>query len=281
MAAEDLIELFCAHLREMSRTRRTIGTYRDQLTLADKGLPFGLDAATETEIKAWVWRDGYAPATRALVHASLVAFFRWAVESGELDFDPTTKLKRPKVPENLPRVASEEHARFLVTQAPQPYRLWATLAAYAGLRCIEIWRLEREHVTERNIRVHGKGDKYAFVPTHPLVWQAVKDLPPGRLAVEAKDERAVSFRFKKWCTDQGMNAMSLHRLRGWFATSAYRATRDPRAVQRALRHGSLNNTMRYISWDEQDIQAAISSLPVFGGEDDGPDAGRPAPSASR
>lgn len=280
MAAEDLIELFCAHLREMSRTRRTIGTYREQLTLADKGMPFGLDVATESEIKAWIWRDGYAPATRALVHASLVAFFRWAVEAGELDFDPTTKLKRPKVPENLPRVATEDQARFLVMEAPEPYRLWATLAAYAGLRCIEISRLNREHVTEQNIRVHGKGDKHAFVPTHPLVWAAVKNLPPGPVA-DVADERAISFRFKKWCTDQGMKAMSLHRLRGWFATSAYRATRDPRAVQRALRHGSLNNTMRYIAWDEQDIQAAVNSLPVFGGEVGGPGAGRPASSGSQ
>jgi integrase/recombinase XerC len=277
MAAEDLINLFCAHLRELSRSPRTIGTYSDQLRYADAGTPFGIDTATATEIKAWIWRDGMEMSSRALAYASLVAFYRWAIEAGELDFDPTAKIKRPQVPESMPRVATHKQAKHLLTQAPEPYRLWAQLAAYGGLRCIEIWRLDRDDITEQFIRVHGKGGKKKPVPTHPVIWEAVKDLPPGPLTT-MPDERAVSYRFKGWCTRNDMPRMSLHRLRGWFATAAYKATRDPRAVQRALRHTNLANTMRYIEWDEEDIQSAVSSLPVFS-EDDGPDAARPARSA--
>lgn len=273
MAAEDLIELFRAHLREMSRSPRTIGTYSDQLRYADLGTPAGIDVATATEIKAWIWREGIEMSTRALAYASLVAFYRWAVEAGELDFDPTLKIARPQVPEGMPRVATHKQAEYLLTQAPEPYRLCAKLAAYAGLRCIEIWRLDRDDITEEYIRVHGKGGKKKPVPTHPVIWAAVKDLPSGPLTT-MPNERAVSYRFKGWCTRNDMPKMSLHRLRGWFATSAYKATRDPRAVQRALRHTNLANTMRYIEWDEEDIQAAVSSLPVFA-EDAGPGAERP------
>lgn len=270
MAADDLITLFCAHLRKLSRSPRTIGTYSDQLRYADAGTPYGIDTATKTEIEAWIWRDGVEPSTRALAYASLVAFFRWAVEAGELDFDPTVKIKRPQVPESMPRVATQKQAEYLLTRAPEPYRLWAKLAAYGGLRCIEIWRLDRDDITEQYIRVHGKGGKKKPVPTHPVIWAAVKDLPSGPLT-DAPDERSISYRFKGWCTRNDMKKVSLHRLRGWFATAAYKATRDPRAVQRALRHTNLANTMRYIEWDEEDIQGAVSSLPVFS-VDDGPGA---------
>lgn len=279
MAAADLIEQFCTHLRELSRSPRTIETYTEQLTYADRALPYGVDAATEQELKAWIWRDGLGMSSRALGYAALVAFFRWAVEAGELDFDPTVKITRPKVPENLPRVATHDQAEMLLTQAPPHIRLWATIAAYAGLRCIEIWRLKRDDITEQSIRVHGKGNKHAFIPTHPLIWAAVKDLPPGSLN-DLPSERVMSRRFKNWCWRHGHKEMSLHRLRGWFATSAYRSTRDPRAVQRALRHTNLANTMRYIGWAEEDIQAAVNGLPVFGPAAAEGDAGSVQPAHS-
>lgn len=267
MAADDLIELYMSHLRELSRTKRTVDTYRDQLERADKLLPFGLDVATEDELRAYIWRDGYKPASRALIHASMNKFFEWAVEAGHLDFDPMAKVPRPKVPENLPRVATREQAELVLTDSKQPHRLHAQLAAYAGLRCIEIWRLEREHITPENIRIHGKGDRHDFVPTHPLIWEAVKDLPGGRIT-DLPDEQAVSNRFGRYCQERYHIKLTLHRLRGWFGTAGYRATRDPRAVQRALRHRNLANTMRYIAWAEDDVQGVVNGLPVFGQDDD-------------
>ncbi len=275
MAAEDLIETYLSHLRERSCTKRTIQTYEYHLAQSDRGMPYGLDCATEEEIRAWLWREGYGEASRALMHAAHVGFFRWAVKHGHLDFDPTTEIPRPKVPEGLPRVAPDDQARLILTEAKQPYRLWAQLAAYAGLRCIEIWRLEREHVSEQSIRVHGKGNKYRSLPTHPLIWAAVKGLPPGPLT-DMPDEQAVSNRFGRYCEEHYHFRLTLHRLRGWFATAGYRATRDVRAVQRSMGHVNLANTMRYIEWAEDDRQAVVNGLPTFGVDAESSPTGEPS-----
>ena len=76
MAAEDLIELYKAHLREMSRTKRTIDTYEDQLLRADKLLPFGLDCATEDELRAFVRKTNHR-ANGLLAAARHGRFSRW------------------------------------------------------------------------------------------------------------------------------------------------------------------------------------------------------------
>lgn len=281
MAAEDLIQMFLVHLREESAEDSTGETYEYWLARADKALPFGLDIATEDELKAWLWRNTrtgkpYAPASRALMHAALTQFFAWAVEEEHLDFDPTARIKRPKVPVGAPRVATEAQARLLLTDAKQPYRLFAQLAGYASLRCIEIWRLTREDITQESVKILGKGSKHRLVPTHPLIWESAQSLPPGRIT-DLPSRQAVSNRFGRYCEERYKMRLTLHRMRGWFATEGYKATKDPRALQVLLGHSSLSTTTRYIAAAVPQQQGLISSLPVFD-EDDGTDAEPPAPS---
>jgi integrase/recombinase XerC len=284
MAAEDLIKLFLTHMRSESAEDSSRETYEYWLNRADKELPAGLDIATEDELKTWLWRDNnrgqsYAPASRALMHASLTQFFEWAVEYDYLDFDPMRRVARPKVPVGAPRVATENQARLLLTDAKQPYRLFAQLAGYASLRCIEIWRLTREDITEESIKILGKGSKHRPVPTHPLIWESVKDLPPGRIT-NLPSRQAVSNRFGRYCEERYKMRLTLHRMRGWFATEGYKVKKDPRALQVLLGHSNLATTTRYIAAALPQQQDIISSLPVFD-EDDEPDAGQPAPSEPR
>lgn len=262
MPAHDLIEGYMAHLRERSGTKAAMDTYRYQLEFADRMLTYGLDSSTEEEIRAWLWRDGLKPASRALTHAAIGGFFRWAVDAGHLDFNPTTKIPRPKVPDGLPRVGSDEDVRKVVTESGQPHRLMAELAAYGGLRCIEVHRLHREHITEREMRVYGKGDKYRIVPTHPQIWESVRDLPPGPL-IHLASEKMISSNFRRYCLNHFGLVLSMHRLRGWFATTMYRATKDLRAVQRLLGHANLATTARYLGLGDQELRDAISALPTL------------------
>lgn len=262
MAAADLIERYMAHLRERSCTPQTIDSYTYQLERADKILPFGLDASTEQEIRAWIWSGDLAPASRALTHSALGGFFRWAYATGELDFDPTDGIPRPKVPAGIPRVASDDQVEMLVGYACQPYRLWAILAAYGGLRCIEVYRQRREEITEDEMRIYGKGNKYRVVPTHEVLWTAVKDLPAGPLT-STPSGRRISTNFQRYCVKSHI-PMSLHPLRAWFATTMYRATKDLQSVQRLLGHANLATTARYLGLGQQELRAAISALPTLG-----------------
>ncbi len=267
MAIEDLLEPFQAHLREESRSPRTIRDYTRTMRALDRDLPYGADIACEEELRTWLWRDGLAEASRAVYHAAFRCFYTWAAQQGVIDFDPSATIPRPKVPAGLPRVATDQQVRTILTQAREPYLLWAKLACYAGLRCIEVHRLHREHITEQAIKVHrGKGQKAREIPTHPVIWDAVKDLPAGALAHVA-DEHQLSTNFLLHCQEVlGLHGVSMHRLRGWMATTTYRNTKDLRALQRALGHSNLATTAGYISVSDDAMQALIEALPEFGDE---------------
>lgn len=262
MAADDLIEAYQAHLRERSCSARTIRDYAYHLRRADAGLPQGLDAAHERELRAWLWRGDLKPSSRVVIYAALKGFFTWAVDAGIFAFAPSEKLIRPRVREGVPRVATDELVRLVLTEAKEPFRLWATIAAYSGARCIEIHRLCREDITEQTVILRGKGDKDRSVPTHPALWKAVKDLPPGPVT-DMPDEQAISNRFTRYCRTRWDLTLSLHRLRGWFATTAYNATKDPRAVQVLLGHSNLATTTRYIAAAIPQQRAAVAGLPTF------------------
>jgi len=266
MAADDLIDMFGIYQREIGRTARTIQTYRDALSACDRALPYGIDSTTTTELRQWLGRPEICNSTRKTYRAALRAFNAWALGEGHIDYDPAADLPRYRVEPGLPRVATDEQVRQVLTRADQPYRLWAVLACYAGLRCIEVHRLHREHITEQNIHVHrGKGDKARIIPTHPVIWAAIRDLPAGRI-VDTEHEHQISLRFLMHCQALGLAGVSMHRLRGWMATTSYQATKDARALQSLLGHASLGTTQVYVGVGEEARRALISSLPpVVGG----------------
>lgn len=265
--ANDMIELYLASVRERGHTDATITSYRRYLKAADRRLAYGLLRSNETELRAYLWRDGLRVGTRRTYRSALRSFFQWAVESGELDFDPTQRLKSIKVGRGLPRVAEDHEVEWVVTQTEQPYRLWGTLAAYAGVRCIEVSRLHREHVTEDLLTIHrGKGNKARTVPTHSKVWATMQQLPPG--PVTDMDNTEVARRFWKYCVAQGRAGVSMHRLRGWWCSNGYRVTKDLLAMQRGMGHEDPRTTAGYIKLPGDAIRTAVDGLPTFEGPED-------------
>ena len=263
MPADDLIDAYQAHLRERSCSARTIRDYAYHLRRADAGLPQGLDAVNEQELREWLWRGDLKNSSRVVIYAALTGFYNWCVDTGLFPFAPTDRLIRPRVREGVPRVANDDTVRMILTEAKQPYRLWATIAAYSGARCIEVFHLTREDITQHAVLLHGKGAKDRSVPTHPALWAAVKDLPPGPIVDGVPDEQALSNRFSRYCRTHYGITMSMHRLLCWFATTAYNATKDPRAVQVLLGHTNLATTTRYIAAAIPQQRAAVDGLPTF------------------
>jgi len=263
MPTTDLIDRYLTDLHERGCTEATLTEYRKNLTRADRELPLGLEPANTNELKAWMYRRGLEPASIKTYRAALRGFFRWANEVGELDWDPTAKLAAPKVPEGLPRVARDEQVRWAIHDTPEPLKLWAVLAAYAGLRCIEISRLHRETVTEQIVTVRrGKGDKARLVPTHPLVWASIRALPPG--PITDLTPKQISLKFLRYSQRCGLREMSMHRLRGWFCTNGYRSSKDLLAMQRSMGHAKPDTTARYVELTDGQIRAVVDGLPTFG-----------------
>lgn len=266
MASEDLIRLYEAHLRERECTDATLQTFGRTLRVVDRDLPCGLDLANEEEIRAWIWRDGLKAASRNAYYSAVTGFFRWAVDhAGVLDFDPTRRIARPKVPPRIPRVATDDQVARVLSGAGDPFQLWARVAAYSGARCIEIHRMHREHVTaQRTLIPCGKGNKPRVVPTHPIVWTAVEALPAGPLVTTHDHPNLMSRDFIGHCQRRlGMRGMSLHRLRGWWATKMYKQTRDLLSVQQGMGHANPRETAGYIDIEDTELAALVGGLPTF------------------
>lgn len=224
-----------------------------------------LGTATEQEINAWVARPGWSAQTRASYRTIIRRFFTYAVDAGYLSFDPSIHLRRPKIPKRLPRPATDEEARRAVTELPEPYRLHCLLAAHQGMRCCEIGRAERDHFDERWVRIVGKGDKVREVPTHPAVWRAVRDMPPGRLTRPREDERDwVSKATSKALERAGIRCRP-HQLRHWYATTLTAAGVNIQVVAELLGHESVATTQIYSLVPKQLLRAAVDVLPDMTG----------------
>lgn len=262
--ATDLIEGYLAYLRSISASDDTIKARRRTLTVLDRELPYGLEEVAPEDLIAWLWRDGLSAGSRDTYYGCMAGFYRWAVSVDHFDFDPTAEIPRPKVPRRLPRPVSDEQLVEVITRAGEPYRLWALLAAYAGLRCVEISRLHREDITERTITVRrGKGDKPRVVPTHPDIWSEVSELPAG--PITDLDAHQVSIYFVLHVTRVlKIKGVSLHPMRHWFGTMVQRLHRDLRVTQELLGHANPATTAGYALVSADDSRAAVSLLPSVG-----------------
>lgn len=274
--ATDLIAGYLAHLREASSSARTVDERGKTLHRIHRDLPYGLDVACTDELREWLWRDGLSQGSRETYYSAIKGFFTWAVKANYLDFNPAEELIRPKTPKRLPRPITDEELQYLLAHCVEPYRLWVLLAAYGGLRCLEISRLRREHINRQTMTLPlGKGDKPRGVPTHPAVWEAVRNLPRGPVSIQ--DARYISIRFSVYASrDLRMPGVTLHRCRHWFGTNVQRLYKNLRVTQALLGHADPRTTAGYAAITDEESATAISLLPNFSTDedDDGPEPGR-------
>lgn len=266
-----LIEPHLDHIRARRFSATTIHDRGRLLAAADDELPKGLDRAGTEELEQFLANPRWKGWTPHTYYSHLVGFYRWAVGGRDphLTWDPTVDMTPPKSPDQAPHPVSDlELERALDSSSPR-WRLIITLAAYAGLRAIEICRIRREDVTQEQIRVLGKGGKTAMLRTHPEIWRLVEPLPPGLLVPSTTTGRqlargALSSGARQHFDRLGMPDVHLHRFRHWYATMLIREGVDVSVVRVMMRHVSLATTAGYIQIGDEQLRLAISKLPVLG-----------------
>jgi integrase len=258
----DIIEDYLAHLVKIGRSPKTIRTYGTALWAAHRELPAGVPTATADELAGWLARYPAAN-TRRTYRAALRGLTGWAVAAGHVDRDEGAMVPRARAPAALPNPCSDDQLAAILEHAPEPYRLWSTLAAYAGARCIEIARLHLEHITLERTQLHGKGDKLRRVPTHPLVWQAVAGLPAGPLAPGRDPLRDhVSAELRRCYRALGVD-VTAHQLRHWYGTTLVASGAGIEEVQQLMGHASLSTTLGYVRVASPRLTAAVGRLPAL------------------
>lgn len=202
------------------------------------------------------------PATRSTTLSYLRAFYAWAVDEGLLEESPAAKVPSIKVPAGQPRPADEDDVRRLLASASPRTRSMALLMVYGGLRCCEVARFRREHLSHDAGRgwwleiPHSKGGHQQTVP-FPA---------PAAAEVLAGPSWAVSPQTVQRDVSKALKAVGSeatpHRLRHYYGTSALHSTGgNLRKVQEMMRHASPATTARYTKVTASELTDAAEALP--------------------
>lgn len=236
---------------------------------------------TAEELVEWLAGPEWRAETRKSARAALVTFYRWAVDTERIDTDPTARLAPVRVPPGAPRPVPTEILREAFARARTDRdRLILLFAAYAGLRRAEIARVRPGDFTHDGLVVRGKGGRERIVPVHPELAAAVR----RELELRARGSHGSGWRFPSAITLEGPlfpgrfgngltpdnvgrvlsrllgSGWSGHTLRHRFASSAYAAERDLRAVQELLGHSRPETTARYVQTPTEAKRTAVLSV---------------------
>jgi site-specific recombinase XerD len=282
-----LIEAFVSHLcHERHLSDHTITAYRRDLTrlasfLARAGS--SLARARYPQLRRFLAQQhalGYARASIARRVGAIRTFYRWALDTGATDRDPSILLGTPKVVNRLPTVLRPREAAALA-EAPGPAdaplgdldpleraaalrdRAVLELLYGSGLRVGEVASLSCGQIDldRGRVLVRGKGDKEREVPMSDHAVDSLDAyLSAGRPTMAGEDRTALFFNRKgKPFSGRDIRAMveqyagrllpgrriTPHTLRHSFATHLLEGGADIRAVQELLGHASVATTQRY------------------------------------
>lgn len=262
---DDLIEEHIAALA-LTHSPDTIQARHNVLRRLHEDLPKGLGEATTEQLRAWLSRKHLSPWSRYTYTSHVLAAYRWWTRRGNLDGDPTADIERPSQPRGIARPIKEMHLAILLAQ-PEPMPTIALLGGYGGLRRSEICDVDREHVDEDLIIVvRPKGGHGAqTVPTHPIIWEHIKDLPDGpvvRWHGGRMRRMDLTHLWERTRLDLGLpKELVPHMLRHRYGTVIQREGRDLRVTQECMRHASVASTQIYTQVTDRQRAAAVALLP--------------------
>lgn len=267
------------YLRAAGRSPGTVRLRRYWISRLAEVVEVGPDRIDGDTLAAWLAADGWSANTRCSARASLRSFFAWASQTGPAgrrsDGGPTGD--RPDAGPGLGRVPSRPYLRPCGRPGERE-RLMLALGACAGLRRAEIAAcrgddLERD-LDGWSLRVLGKGGRVRRVPLTDEIAEQIRARGPGwTFQGQVLDGRAVlgdrsaghlsAGRVGELVSELLPGAWTTHTLRHRFASAAYRADRDIRAVQELLGHVSVATTQIYTAVpDEAKRRAVLAAATV-------------------
>ncbi len=261
---------------EHGLSRNTLSAYRTDLLalarwLAAKGT--GLRAAARDQLGAFLaWRmeQGARPRSAARVLSSMRRYYRFLVQDGVIEHDPTARIAMPKIGRPLPKSLTEAEVERLLdvpdvnTALGLRDRTMLELLYSTGLRVSELvhLRVDQVNLGQGVVRVVGKGDRERLVPIGEearswidrYVRSARHDILGGRLGEfmfptrrsDCMTRQAFWHLIKRYAALAGIDrTLSPHTLRHAFATHLLNHGADLRAVQMLLGHRDLSTTQIY------------------------------------
>jgi hypothetical protein len=184
-----LAESWRLSLEAANRSPKTINTYTTGLELfsrflIERGMPTEVSSIIREHVESsqkWMFDEGYRPASVRNRHQALQAFFKWALEDGEISASPMVNIPPPQVPEAPPAVLSEDDVAALLNTCEgkgfEDRRDLAIIRIFysVGLRLSELSNLTIDDVDlrDKTLKVLGKGRRPRMVGYGMKVAQAI------------------------------------------------------------------------------------------------------------
>jgi len=277
-------------------SQNTLDAYRRDLSdasefLANQG---GLTGATNDSLARYL-KDlntrGMAKSTAARRLSSLKSFYKFELEEGEREDDPTSRLDGPQIVRKIPDVLSKEEVARLIEGAigdePTAVRdqCIVELLYSAGLRASEacelpISSLPRGKDTALIIRGKGEKDRITplgaparealakwlkvreqFLPTNANRKTAEKFVFPSRGKTGHFTRRRLAQILEELAIKAGISPKRVtpHALRHAFATHLLSGGADLRAVQMLLGHADISTTQIYTHVMTDELQQLLEA----------------------
>lgn len=224
----------------------------------------------------------YASATVARKVAAAKSFFRFLMNQGAIDQDPSANLNSPKVRKYLPTSISESEVERLL-QAPaentsmhgQRDRALLELLYATGMRVSEVVALDVSDIDLDSGAVHcatrGAKHRERMIPIYRRAQEALRRyLAKGRTRLLKDDSEAALFLnhrgrrltrqglwliIKRYVEEAGIKTpVTPHTLRHSFATHLLHGGADVREVQGLLGHANVSTTQVYTHLNQEQLR---------------------------
>jgi integrase/recombinase XerC len=271
---EQLLADFRAWHRRRNLSRLTVVHRESRVRdLAIWLAPRPVLSATTEDVEAYVDSKDLQPQTAYTYLSLLAAFFAWATRRRLITTNPVDECTRPLYGRCLPRPMDDGDLALALGQADPRMRAWLALAAFAGLRCMEIAGLTvdglRFNDDPPRILVRGKGNKERAVPMHPEVASALRryGVPASGFLFTRRDTRqplnptTVSRYIGRYLEELGIPG-GAHSMRHWFGTRLYTTSLDLRMVQECMGHASPTTTAIYAQVSTVDAARMVGQLGI-------------------
>lgn len=250
---QDVLDAWVAHMRAagLARGTVTLRVSHARRALAEIGRP--ISQITTGDLERWLALHEWGPEARRSARTSLRQLWRWCVREGIVLRDVASDLPEVRRPRTVPRAVPDPVVMDALRAADPRVSLAVEIMATCGLRRAECARVRSCDVAPVGqgwiLRVIGKGGHERLVPC------------PGGLARRIRAASGYVFPG----SDSGHLSpawlgrligrvlppgVTPHQLRHRYATVAYSATHDLRAVQSLLGHASVATTQIYVTVDD-------------------------------
>lgn len=266
------LEAFAAYQRGKNLADTTIRNRDSILRSLRTSTGKSLHDVTVHDLRLFVGRPGISAGSRRTCRNALVAYFRFALEEGYRDDDPSARLPSVQVPRGEPRPFSlEQIDAMLVSGAYKRTRAMILLGYYQGFRVSSIAAVRGRDIdlSENTIRTVGKGGKARVLPLHPVIAELALTMPRDGWWFPARKGRSGHIR-PSGVTDLITKAkrragirdedLTPHSLRHAFGTDLVDAGVDIRVVQELMMHESLATTQIYTGISAKRKREGIHAL---------------------